>query len=227
MVKTPSQSRQASEHDPENLPEVDGLESTPDTTDNSSSSSAPAAPQADRDRLKWQMQSQADTIKALQEQLQHATDVLQESQHTQAELNSLVQQLTPGRCETPGPHRLQPKGLRQEDKDFQDKVRKQPSDETPPLNPTDPGLLFIKTLAKVVSENHHHDLNEPIKFTGQDQHWDEFYYQLRSYLAAKERLATFDHLHGPGHHGFDNDVNLKIYNKLTSLCHKGTAIWLG
>jgi hypothetical protein len=37
-------------------------------------------------------------------------------------------------------------------------------------------------------------------------------------------LATFDHPHGPGHPGFDNDVNLKIYNKLTSLRHKDTAI---
>jgi hypothetical protein len=183
MVKTPSQVRQDPEHDPENLPEVDSLEATPDNTENSGSSSAPAAPQADRDRLKRQMNSQADTIKALQEQLQHATDALQESQHTQAELNSLVQQLTPGRCETPGPHRLQPKGLRQEDKEFQNKLRQQTSDEKPPVTPTDPGLLFIKSLAKAISEIHHHDLNEPIKFTGQDQHWNEFYYQLRSYLA--------------------------------------------
>jgi hypothetical protein len=123
MVKTPSQTRQASEHDPENLLEVDGLESAPDNMENTGSSSAPAAPQADCDRLRWQMQAQADTIKALQEQLQHATNALQESKNTQAELNTLVQQLTPGRCETPGPHRLQPKGLRQEDKDFQNKVR--------------------------------------------------------------------------------------------------------
>ncbi len=167
MVKTPSRARQAPEQDPENLPEVDGLEATPDNTENPGSSSAPAASQADRDRLKWQIKAQADTIKALQEQLQHAT----------------------------GSHRLQPKGLRQEDKDYQNKVRQQTSDEQPPVNPTDPGLLFIKTLAKAISENHHHDLNEPIKFTGQDQHWDEFYYQLRSYLAAKDWLATFDHPH--------------------------------
>jgi hypothetical protein len=104
MVKTPSQARQAPEQDLEHLPEVAGLEATPNNTENPGSSSAPAAPQADRDRLNWQMQAQADTIKALQEQLQHATDALQESQHTQAELNSLVQQLTPGRCETPGRH---------------------------------------------------------------------------------------------------------------------------
>jgi hypothetical protein len=145
MVKTPSQARTDSEHDPENLPEVDGLEGTPDNTENSSSSFAPAAPQADRGRLKWQRKSQAYTIKALQEQLQNATDALKESQQTQVELNTIVQQLTPDRCETPGPHRLQPKGLRQEDKDFRDKVRQQPSDEPAPLNPTDPGLLFIKT----------------------------------------------------------------------------------
>ncbi len=126
--------------------------------------------------------------------------------------------------QTPGPHRLQPKGLRQEVKDFQEKVRQQTTDDPTPLNSTDPGLLFIKTLAKAISDNHHHDLNEPIKFTGQDQHWNEFYYQLRSYLAAKNWLSTFDHPHGPGHLGFDNDVNLKIFNKLTSLCHKGTAI---
>jgi hypothetical protein len=135
MVKTPSQARQAPEQDPENLPEVDGLEATPDNTENPGSSSAPAAPQADRDRLKWQMKAQADTIKALQEQLQHATDALQESQYTQAELNSLVQQ---------GPHRLQPKGLRQEDKDFQNKVRQQMSDEQPPVNPTDPDYCSSK-----------------------------------------------------------------------------------
>ena len=71
MVKTPSQARQAPEQDPEHLPEVAGLEATPNNTENPGSSSAPAASHADRDRLNWQMQAQADTIKALQEQLQH------------------------------------------------------------------------------------------------------------------------------------------------------------
>ncbi len=111
------------------------------------------------------MKEQADTICLLQEQLQHATNALHDSQNTQDELNSLIQQtMTPGRRETPGPHRLQPKGLRQEDKDFQDKVRQQTTDDPTPPDPTDPGLMFIKTLAKAISDNHHHDLNEPIKF---------------------------------------------------------------
>jgi hypothetical protein len=210
MVKTPSQLR----HDPEDLPHVEALETTPDNTDNESSSYAPTAPQADRDRLKRQMQEQADTIRLLQEQLQHATNALQDSLQTQDDMKSLIHQtMTPGQRETPGPHRLQPKGQRQEDKDFQEKVRQQTPIESTSTANTDPGLMFIKQLAKAISDNHHNDLNEPIKFTGQDQQWDEFYYQLRSYLAAKNWLNTFDHPHGPGHAGFDNDVNLKIYNK--------------
>ena len=94
MIKTPSQSRQDPEHDPENLPHVDALEATPDTTETTGSSFAPAAPQADRDRLKRQMREQAETIKALQDQLHHATVALTDSQHTQDELNSLIQQST-------------------------------------------------------------------------------------------------------------------------------------
>jgi hypothetical protein len=123
-------------------------------------------------------------------------------------MRSLLQPtMTQGQRETPGPHRLQPKGQRSEDKDFQEKVRQQTPVESTPHDTTDPGLLFIKQLAKAISDNHYHDLNEPIKFTGQDQQWDEFYYQLRSYLAAKNWLNTFDHPHGPGHAGFENEVN--------------------
>jgi hypothetical protein len=153
MVKTPSQARQ----DPEDLPHVEALDATPDNTENASSSSAPPAPQAERARLKRQMQEQAETIRILQEQLQHATNALNDSQHAQDEMNSLIQQtMTPGRRETPGPHRLQPKGLRQEDKDFQEKVRQQKPDDPTPLDPTDPGFMFIKNLAKAISDNHHH-----------------------------------------------------------------------
>ena len=144
MVKTPSQASQ----DLEDLPHVDALVSTPDhteNTDNASSSSAPTAPQADRARLKRQMKEQADTIRLLQEQLQHATNALHDSQNTQDELNSLIQQtMTPGRRETPGPHRLQPKGLRQEDKDFQDKVRQQ--------TPDDPNFLTLMTPGSCLSK---------------------------------------------------------------------------
>ncbi len=47
--------------------------------------------------------------------------------------------------------------------------------------------------------------------------------QLRTYLEAKGWLLTFEHPHGPGSPGFDNDINKKIYNKLLTLCRKGTA----
>jgi hypothetical protein len=43
-------------------------------------------------------------------------------------------------------------------------------------------------------------------------------------LAAKDWLSTFDYPQGPGHSNFNMASNLKIYNKLTMLCHKGTAI---
>ncbi len=36
-------------------------------------------------------------------------------------------------------------------------------------------------------------------------------------------LATFEHATGPGTIDFDNEINKKIYNKLLSLCQKGTA----
>ena len=211
------------------LPEIDALSRAANTITQSITKGR-------TDDLTQRMAEQARTIRELTQQLQDKQEELHDSARAQHELNSLLHAAMstpgpgkrstepPGRRESPGPHRLQPKGIRQEDKDFQEKVRQQTPHVPPPNDPTDPGLVFIKTLAKAISDNHHHDLNEPIKFTGQDQQWDEFYYQLRSYLAAKNWLSTFDHPHGPGHDGFDNEINLKIYNKLTSLCHKGTAI---
>jgi hypothetical protein len=46
---------------------------------------------------------------------------------------------------------------------------------------------------------------------------------LRTYLEAKGWLLTFEHPHGPGSPGFDNEINKKIYNKLLTLCRKGTT----
>jgi hypothetical protein len=68
------------------------------------------------------------------------------------------------------------------------------------------------------------DITEPSKFSGEDHHWDEFHYQLRIYLAAKGWLSTYDHPTGPGTPNFDLHINVKLYNKLTMLCAKGTAI---
>ncbi len=138
-------------------------------------------------------------------------------------MNSLIQQLTPGRRETPGPHRLQPKGQRQEDLEHQEKIRQQEDGNVASTNTSNPdqvaGLEFIKLLASTITQHQQSDTNEPAKCNGQDQHWDEFYNQLRSYLAAKNWLTTFDHPTGPGTQNFDNGINTKIYTKLTMLCH--------
>jgi hypothetical protein len=70
---------------------------------------------------------------------------------------------------------------------------------------------------------HSNDVSDPPKYYGQDSHWDDWYLQWRTYLEAKGWLATFEHATGPGTIGFDNELNKKIYNKLLSLCQKGTA----
>ena len=85
-------------------------------------------------------------------------------------------------------------------------------------------IEFMKQLAKAMKDTNTSDLTEPSKFSGADHHWDEWHYQLRSYLEAKGWLQTYDHPTGPGTAGFDTDINKKLYNKLTMLCTKGTAI---
>jgi len=88
-------------------------------------------------------------------------------------------------------------------------------------------MNVFKSLTKVLSDNnkqlHSNDVSDPPKFNGQDSHWDDWYLQWRTYLEAKGWLSTFEHATGPGTIGFDNEINKKIYNKLLSLCQKGTA----
>ncbi len=93
---------------------------------------------------------------------------------------------------------------------------------------TDADMLTIfKSLTKVLKDNNQplqsSDVTEPTKFNGLDTQWDDFYLQLRTYLEAKGWLTTFDHATGPGTPGFDTKINKKIYNKLLTLCRKGTA----
>jgi hypothetical protein len=78
-------------------------------------------------------------------------------------------------------------------------------------------LEFMKQLAKAMKDTNTSDLTEPSTFSGADQNWDEWPYQLRSYLEAKGWLQTYDHPTGPGTPGFDNKTNKKLYNKLTML----------
>ena len=208
------------------LPEINALRREEITTTKSSSLGR-------KEDLTQRMAEQAITIRELTQQLQETQEELNDSARNQHELNSLLQAAmsTPGTTkrptETPGPHRLQARAPRLEDLEYQEKVRQQTAAPTPTTNNTssDPAALdFLKILAQTITQHNQHDLTEPAKFNGQDQHWDEFYNQLRSYLAAKNWLTTFDHPTGPGAMDFDNTINVKIYNKLTMLCHKGTAI---
>ena len=82
----------------------------------------------------------------------------------------------------------------------------------------------FKQLTRVMKDNNTSDTTDPEKFNGSDERWDEFYAQLRTYLSAKNWLATFEHPTGPGAPGFDNEVNKKIYNKLLMLCKQGHAV---
>ena len=229
-----SQQHERRPHSLDSIPEVtalhdDTMSPLEDRLSSSSTSTTSTIPRRER-----KMQEQADTIRELKHQLQEMQYALAHSTQHQAELHSILQAAiatpgpnsTPGPKEIPGPHRLQPRTARQEDIDFQEKVRQQATttNTTENLTNEQQGLEFIKQLAKAIHVNNHSDITEPAKFSGQDQHWDEFYSQLRSYFAAKDWLSTFDHPTGPGTADFNMAINLKIYNKLTMLCHKGTAI---
>ena len=138
--------------DQDDLPEIDALSRDENTTTKSSSKGR-------KDDLTQRMAEQARTIRELTQLLQDKQEELRDSERAQHDLNSLLQAAmstpgpdkrsteTPGRRESPGPHRLQlqPKGIRQEDKDFQEKVRQQTPHVPPTNDPTDPGLVFIKT----------------------------------------------------------------------------------
>ena len=136
--------------------------------------------------------------------------------------------------ETPGPHRLHLKPERSEDVAYRAKMAEQKNAEavmdqqgSPPDTPEKEMMNIFQALTKVLKDNNQHlqssDVTDPTKFNGLDTQWDDFYLQFRTFLEAKGWLTTFDHATGPGTPGFDNEINKKIYNKLLSLCRKGTA----
>jgi hypothetical protein len=180
------------------------------------------------------IQAQNRLIQKLQAQLLTAKDALDDSTNDNAELQALLQATVTSMgsdratIETPGPHRLQPRAPRPEDIEFRDKLQQQrevEQNQQAQQTPTNNNVLGIfQQLAKAMRETNTTDTTEPTKFSGEDHHWDEWNFQLRSYLAAKGWLATYDHPTGPGTPGFDQAINQKLYNKLTMLCTKGTAI---
>ena len=185
-----------------------------------------------------------DSLKAAE----HANEILQQEEQIHSLLQSLAdkkrdyaqkQKITlPAPripVETPGPHRLQPRPERPEDVTYRQQQQQQQQAEqaqhtetTSQSSSSEADIVNVfKSLTKVLSDNnkqlHSNDVSDPPKFYGQDSHWDEWYLQWRTYLEAKGWLATVEHATGPGTIGFDNEINKKIYNKLLSLCQKGTA----
>jgi hypothetical protein len=197
--------------DNDQLLEIDVLGREEITTNRSSSIGR-------KDDLPQRMAEQTRTIRELTQQLQQTQEELNDSARNQYELNSLLQaamsnpETAKRPTVTPGPHRLQAQAQRPEDLEYQEKVRQQ--SEAPPtttnnFNPDPAALDFLKILAQIITQHNQHDLTEPAKFNVQDQNWDEFYNQLRSYLTAKNWLNTFDHPTGPGTKDFDSSINTK------------------
>ena len=86
-------------------------------------------------------------------------------------------------------------------------------------------LTILQKLATIVVDNRTAtDVSEPPKFSGRTEDWDTWYQQFRTYLKAKGWLDTFLHPTGPGTPGFNQQINEKIYNKLTILCGRGNAL---
>jgi hypothetical protein len=213
-------------HEDPSIVDMDAL------TPSSSSSSIGRRPSSADPQKK--IKAQNSIIQKLQAQLLTTRDALEESTHNNAELNALLRATmnSPGperaQLETPGPHRLQPRAPRPEDVEYLEKLQLQQEHEQNQPAPPQPNpnnvLDIVKQLAKAMRDTDKSDTTEPTKFSGEDHHWDEWNFQLRSYLEAKGWLTTYDHPTGPGTPGFDHEINKKLYNKLTMLCTKGTAI---
>ena len=209
--------QQGQEHNgQEDMPLIDALDTADQTPLPNSTSAKKKIPS---EALK-KIRDQQALIKQLQRQLETASDALNDSENNKAELHDLLQAtlLSPGLSrtiespstqtrplETPGPHRLQERAQRPEDLEYQERVRQQTTQEhqqhatQPDSNGTDRNMLeFMKQLAKAMKDTNTSDITEPSKFSGADHHWDEWNYQLRSYLEAKGWLATYDHPTGPG-----------------------------
>ena len=185
-----------------------------------------------QDDIDVSLHLQAQELQQQEEYIHSLLDTLTARKQAQAERQQTLS--SPSRLPTftPGPHRLQPRAERPEDVTYrqQQQAQEQAEKASSPqeANSTQDEVLNVfKSLTKVLSDNnkqlHSSDVSEPQKFFGHDSHWEDWYLQWRTYLEAKGWLTTFEHPTGPGTVGFDNEINKKIYNKLLTLCQKGTA----
>ena len=185
----------------DDMPLIDALDGPDQTPLSNSTSTKKKIPS---EALK-KIRDQQALIKQLQRQLEQTSEALQDSEHNKAEINDLLHATlnSPGPTrplETPGPHRLQERAQRPEDIEYQNKLRQQTTQENQQhaAQPDHNLLKFMKQLAKAMKDTNTSDLTEPSKFSGADHHWDEWHYQLRSYLEAKGWLQTYDRPTGPG-----------------------------
>ena len=175
-------------------------------------------------QLITKLQLLQDEMKAKEKTFRETMMALESHRHLQATIP----------LETPGPHRLQAKTPRPEDLLYQHKLQQQATAENvlaqhSPASKyhSDPNQNLVdvfKQLTRVMKDNNTSDATDPVQFNGSDEKWDEFYAQLRTYLATKNWLTTFEDPTGPGAPGFDNDINKKIYNELLMLCKAGHAV---
>ncbi len=181
-------------HDHDDAPIIDGLQSSSDNRTPSGQESKPITTEALR-----KIKTQREQIRKLQRQLQRSTEALYDSEQNNVELHDTLQATLNSPAiqralETPGPHRLQERAQRPEDIAYQERLQQQSEleqaqqDNAPHDNATNqPQMMLelVKQLAKAMKDTNTSDITEPSKFSGADHHWDEWNYQLWSYLKAK------------------------------------------
>jgi hypothetical protein len=186
-------------HDQDDAPIIDGLQSSSDNRTPSGQESKPISTEALR-----KIKTQREQIRKLQRQLQRSTEALYDSEQNNVELHDTLQAtlnspVIQRALETPGLHRLQERAQRPEDIAYQERLLQQSEREQaqqeqtqqdPPTNQSQMMLDLVKQLAKAMKDTNTSDITEPSKFSGADHHWDEWNYQLRSYLEA-QRLACY------------------------------------
>ena len=163
-------------------------------------------------------------IERLQQQL------LEREQKVKQQEELLLQYATPIKPTVTDPT-LTPRVPRPQDIAYMERLRRQKEQEettkTDPPTEVKPEVLLsvLQNLATLVIDNRTAtDVSEPPKFSGRTEDWDTWYQQFRTYLKAKGWLDTFLHPTGPGTPGFNQNINEKIYNKLTILCGRGNAL---
>ena len=156
--------------------------------------------------------------------------LLEREQQVKQQEELLLQYATPIKPIVTDPT-LTPRVPRPQDVAYMERLRRQRAQEetmhTATTAAPDPNVLLtvLQNLATIVIDNRTAtDVSEPPKFSGRTEDWDTWYQQFRTYLKAKGWLDTFLHPTGPGTPGFNQQINEKIYNKLTILCGRGNAL---